>query len=75
MARLKAGDTAFLVESNRIIREVKIVNCSGGMYLVKFANGGGIRVKEHRLFVTEDDARKSIPGYEEPRRRSPYDFE
>lgn len=25
MARLKAGDTAFLVESNRIIREVKIV--------------------------------------------------
>lgn len=75
MARLKAGDTAFLVESNRIIREVKIVNCSGGMYLVKFANGGGIRVKEHRLFATEDDARKSIPGYEEPRRRSPYDFE
>lgn len=74
MARFKAGDTAYIVESNRIIKEVKIVNCAGGMYLIKFANGGGIRVKEHRIFATEEDAKKSIPGYKE-QRRSPYDYE
>ena len=74
MARLKAGDVAFLVESNRIIREVKVVNCSGGMYLIRFSNGGGIRVKEHRLFATEEDAKKCIPGYEEPKRKSPYEY-
>ena len=74
MARLKAGDVAFLVESNRIIREVKVVNCSGGMYLIRFPNGGGIRVKEHRLFATEEEAKKSLPGYEEPKRKSPYEY-
>ena len=36
MAKLKAGDTAYIIESNRIIREVEIKNCAGGMYLIKF---------------------------------------
>ncbi len=57
MAKLKAGDTAFIVESNRFIREVEIKSCAGGMYLIKFKDtGGGIKVKEHRLFSTKEDA-------------------
>ena len=56
----KAGDTAFIVESNRIIRQVTIKSCSGGMYLIKFEVGGGIKVKEHRLFATKEDAESSI---------------
>lgn len=56
----KAGDTAFIVESNRIIRQVTIKSCSGGMYLIKFEIGGGIKVKEHRLFATKKDAESSI---------------
>ena len=41
----KAGDTVFIVESNRFIREAEVRSCSGGMYLVKFKdNGGGIKL-------------------------------
>lgn len=38
-----------------------IVRCSGGMYLICFPDtGGGIQVKEHRLFVTRELAEESI---------------
>ena len=35
VAKGDAGDTVFIVESNRFIREAEIRSCSGGMYLVK----------------------------------------
>lgn len=61
MAKLKAGDIAYIVESNRIIREVEVKNCSAGMYLIRFIDsGGGIKVKEHRLFATKEEAEASI---------------
>ena len=41
MAKMKAGDTAFIVESNRIVREVEIKSFAGGMYLIKFKDSGG----------------------------------
>lgn len=56
------GDTAFLVESNRFIREVKILKVGGGFYTIRFADSdGGIKVKEHRLFATKEDAEVSLP--------------
>lgn len=73
-AKFKAGDTAFIVESNRIIREVQIKSCAGGMYLIKFEDGGGIKVKEHRLFSTKEEAEASLPKKAPPPRRSPYDY-
>lgn len=61
LMRFKAGDTVFIVESNRFIREAEVRSCSGGMYLVRFKdNGGGIRLKEHRLFPTKEKAEASI---------------
>ena len=46
-----------------------------GMYLFRFQNGGGIQLKEHRLFETEEDAKASIPYKPEPKRsRTPYDY-
>jgi hypothetical protein len=74
MAKLKAGDTAYIIESNRIIREVEIKNCSGGMYLIRFKDtGGGIKVKEHRLFVSRDEAEASISTGVKAK-KSPYDY-
>lgn len=74
MAKLKAGDTAYIIESNRIIREVEIKNCSGGMYLIRFKDsGGGIRVKEHRLFVSRGEAEASISTGAKAK-KSPYDY-
>ena len=57
----KAGDTVFIVESNRFIREAEVRSCTGGIYLIKFKdNGSGIKLKEHRLFATEVDAEASM---------------
>lgn len=71
--RFKPGDKAFIVESNRFLREVEIRSTAGGMYLIKFIDtGGGIKVKESRLFATREEAEKSLPGYKpEPQKKTP----
>lgn len=73
-ARFKAGDTVFIVESNRFIREAEVKSCAGGLYLLKFKdNGGGIKLKEHRLFASKEDAEACLPK-KAPVRRAPYDY-
>lgn len=76
MKKYKAGDVAFIVESNRYVREVQVRSCAGDSYVVKFAGSdGGIRVKESRLFSTREDAEKSLPGYvPSPKKRNQYDY-
>ena len=73
----KPGEIAYILESNRIIREVIIVRNTGGMYLIRFADGkGGIQVKEHRLFKSKEEAENSIPGFQKKKRiHNPYDYE
>jgi len=61
VAKFKQGDTAFIVESNRFIREIEVRSCSGGLYLIRFKDsGGGIKVKEHRLYSSKEEAQASI---------------
>ena len=60
MGTFKAGDIAYIVESGRIIREGKIMRCTGGLFLLKFTEGGGTTVKEHRLYHREEDAQAEI---------------
>jgi hypothetical protein len=76
-ARFKPGDTAFLIESNRVITEVTVVRCSGSLYVIRFQNGGGIQVKGHRLFATREEAETQIPVQKHTEKRgyrSPYDY-
>lgn len=74
----ESGATAYIIESNRIIREVNVVKRSGEFYIVKFLNGsGGIRIRASRLFASKDAAEDSIPRPETtPKNRyhSPYDY-
>lgn len=75
---MKVGDTAYIVESNRYVREVEIRRCSGGMFLVRFTDtGGGIQVKAHRLFATREEAEKSIEKAPETKkvRGNPYHYD
>lgn len=39
---MKAGDTAYIVESNRYIREVKIIRINGDMFLVRFTDNAEV---------------------------------
>lgn len=42
-------------------KEVEILSTAGGLYLIRFLDsGGGIKVKEHRLFATKEEAERSI---------------
>lgn len=74
--KYKAGDDAYFIENNRMVTPVHIKSVSGGFCLIQFENGGGIRVKEHRLFQTEDEARLSIglPPTKKTKYISPYDI-
>ena len=55
------GDTAFLVESGRFIREVKIIKQTGDFCTLRFADSnGGIKVRESRLFPTKEAAEASL---------------
>ena len=75
MAKYKAGDNVYILECNRIVTPVKILKWIAGMYLIQLPSGGGIQVKEHRLFRTEEEAKAAVP-YSEPERRkkTPYDY-
>lgn len=66
--KYKAGDIAYLVESNRFIREGKIKQYYNGLYLFQFVEGGAIRVKEHRLFASEEEAQVQIDKHKKANR-------
>ena len=56
------GDTAFIVESSRFIREVRILKIAGGFATLRFADSdGGIKLRESRLFPTKEAAESSLP--------------
>ena len=57
---MKQGVTAYIIESNRKIRKVTVAHVTGNMALVKFDEGGGIRVHLSRLFESEEAARKYL---------------
>ena len=61
------------IQAGSCVYEAEVRSCTGGIYLIKFKdNGGGIKLKEHRLFATEADAEASIPKTK-PKYRSPYE--
>ena len=56
------GDTAYIVESNRFLREVKVLKVTGGFATLRFMDSvGGIKLRESRLFPTKEDAEASLP--------------
>lgn len=72
------GSHAYIIESNRNIREVTVVRRNGDFYLVRFDSNGGVQLRGSRLFATREDAEATLPqtkvaeqkkGY-----RSPYDY-
>lgn len=54
---MKDGITAYIIENNLKIRKVTVAHITGNMALVKFDEGGGIRVRLNRLFESEEAAR------------------
>ena len=61
MPKFNPGDKAYIIESTIFIKEVVIVKFAGGMYLIKYPNSsGGYKVRESRLYKTEEDAYRIV---------------
>ena len=77
-AGFKPGDKAYIVENNRVVRECTIARASGNLFVIRFVDGGGIQVKRHRLFTSQEEAENSVPGVKKEKKstgyRSPYDY-
>ena len=67
--KFQEGDIAYLVESNRFIREGRIETCSGGLYLYHFIEGGAIRVKKHRLFASESEVQAYLDRFKAQKKK------
>ena len=57
MVQFAQGDTAFFVESNWRIREVRILSISGEFATIRFVDGEGCtRLRLNRLYKTKEEA-------------------
>ena len=74
--KFEIGSIAYIVESNRIVREVTVVRQSGDFYTVRFGTNGGIQVRSSRLFASREDAEASLTEKWKDQKRfnSPYDY-
>ena len=71
---LKKNDTAWIVENNLSVREVRIINISGNLVTVKFDNAP-IRLPKHRIYENCEEAINSIKFVKPVKKVSnPYDY-
>lgn len=57
----RVGQTVYLVESCRTVREAVVHARSGGLYTLRFTDsGGGIRVRADRLYPTHEAAQAAL---------------
>ena len=65
---IEIGQTVYLVESCRRVREVQVHSRSGPLYTVRFTDtGGGIRVRGDRLYPTRAAAQAALQQTREAR--------
>lgn len=79
VTKLEVGNKAFIVESNRIVREVTVLKKCIVFYTVRFVENisGGIQLRASRFFVSMKDAESSISKKQVQKRTgfcSPYDY-
>ena len=58
---MNPGDTAYIIESGRFVREVTVVSKSGDLYTLKFTDtGGGVKLRGGRLYPSREAAEEAI---------------
>lgn len=72
------GSKAFIIESNRIIREVTIVRKNSDFYVIRFDNNGCIQLRKSRVFSSEEAAKEYLSKnnhiFQTSGRWSPYQY-
>ena len=57
---MKQGDTAWIIENNRTVRECKIVRINGNLVIIRFTDGCGTQLPLKRLYETQQDAYEEL---------------
>lgn len=71
----ETGTEVFIIESNRIIRKATVVRRSSDFYILRFDGGGGIRLREGRIFSTREQAEATLHREKvQKKANSPYDY-
>ena len=65
MSKFKRGDTVFFIESGFRVVEASVFRVTGSFYDIRFSGltpgaVAGIRLRENRLYATEEEARAAI---------------
>ncbi len=68
---MNPGDTAYIIESGRFVREVTVVSKSGDLYTLKFTDtGGGVKLRGGRLYPSREAAEEAMKTKEKSARFS-----
>ena len=59
--KYKPGQHVFLTGGNaHLIKEATVQKYSGGFYTIRFENGGGVKVRESRIYPSREEAEAAI---------------
>ncbi len=59
--KYQPGQQVFLTGSRvDLIKEATVLKYAGGFYTIRFDNGGGIKVRESRIYPTRKEAEVAI---------------
>lgn len=74
--KLSVGKHAFLIERNRIIREIVIIKEVYGLFTVQFVDSkGAMRVRRNRLYETEKETEMYMIDKRKTGYKSPYEYD
>lgn len=75
--KYRDGEIVFINVNNSYTRPARVMKYEAGLYTLRFFIGGAIRLREGRIFFTEEEAKARLPKKMEPVRgnRNPHMFE
>ena len=59
--KYQPGQIVFLTGGNKnLIKEATVLKYAGGFHTIRFENGGGVKVRESRIYPTREEAEAAI---------------
>ena len=58
--KFQVNQTVYLISSVNWIKEATVLKYTGGFYTIRFENGGGVKVRESRIYPTRKEAEQAI---------------
>ncbi|MDD6727577.1 MAG: hypothetical protein PUE16_09630 [Lactimicrobium massiliense] len=60
MRKYQNGQKVWFIQSRRYVREAAVVSYGNDFYVIRYSNGGGIRLREDRLYSSFEAAQEAV---------------